>query len=158
MPGPPKTPTALNIIRGFPGHHPRPQAEPKPEVIVPVRPDYLDDGAVKEWDHIVPILLRSRVLTEADGALLGARCQAVSRLQAFEKQFAEGGSQPTVAGSTGSEVINPLIRVIDAQVNQVYKLDQQFGLSPAARTKVSTINGQPTGDDWEERDRRMTSG
>ncbi len=70
--GPAPIPTAINHIRGNPGKRKKNHSEPKPTVQIPYCPAHLDEDARKEWDRLAPILVRMRILTEADYIALGS--------------------------------------------------------------------------------------
>jgi phage terminase small subunit len=76
--GRPPKPTALKILQGNPGKRPLNRAEPTLEIADPERPEHLDEVACQEWDRLVPVLKRMRVLTEADRIALGNLCQTYS--------------------------------------------------------------------------------
>jgi P27 family predicted phage terminase small subunit len=78
--GPAPKPTAIRIIDSNPGKRPLNGREPQPDAVEPRCPDHLDKDARKEWRRLVPILLRMRVLTEADGYSLANLCQAYSTM------------------------------------------------------------------------------
>ena len=90
--GPAPIPTAIRIMEGNPGKRPLTGREPQPAAGVEPRcPDHLDKDARKEWRRLVPILLRMRVLTEADGYALANLCQAYSTMAKAQRKLNETG-------------------------------------------------------------------
>ena len=139
MPGPPPKPTALKLLEGNPGKRPLNKNEPKPEVKAPKCPKWLSPGAKKEWRRIVPVLLRMRVLTEADGTHLACWCQAVSRMIEAETQLAQAGIlyQPKKDGvPTGYIIQSPLISVIKGCLQTIDKFGLEFGVTPSSRVRL----------------------
>jgi P27 family predicted phage terminase small subunit len=129
MAGRPPIPTALKIMRGNPGHRPLPKDEPKPEVIEPTRPANLSPRAIQEWERMVPILMRMKVLTEADGQALGMLCNDIADLDEVTDQIRQTGW--LVAGGR-----NPLTAVQSDLNRRVVMALREFGMGPASRTKV----------------------
>lgn len=119
----------------------------------PVAPSWLDDEARKEWDRVVPILEKARVLTEADQAILASYCSAhslsVKATRAYQK---EGLMQRPLKGSKMVRK-HPMIKVAQEARAQALRLGAEFGLSPASRTRVSSMPEDPNkekGDKAEE--------
>lgn len=122
-------PTALKIMRGNPGHRPLPKDEPQPDAIEPARPANLSARAIQEWERMVPILLRMKVLTEADGIALGLLCNDIADLEEVTDQIRQSGW--LVAGGR-----NPLTAVQSDLNRRVVMALREFGMGPASRTKV----------------------
>jgi P27 family predicted phage terminase small subunit len=139
MPGPAPTPTAILAARGSWRADERIN-EPQDAVAAPECPRWLKGEARKEWFRVVPILLARRTLSEADFGHLSGMCQwwgeyvnAVRRVRQLRGTFA------------GHPIDHP--RVLKSQAWKEYaKAAQQFGLSPASRTRVSAASGKPTND------------
>lgn len=91
---------------------------------------------------MVPILMRMKVLTEADGMALSNLCQSFSRMARAEKQMRklERDGEPAflIRGSAGSYIPNPLLKIIRNEVDIQQKLFREFGLTPSSRTRVET--------------------
>lgn len=56
--------------------------------------------------------------------------------------MSEAKSSPTVLGSQGQEVLNPLLRQVDTYNAEIRQLEDRFGLNPAARTKLGLSASQ----------------
>ena len=123
MRGRPRTPTALRILRGNPGHRTLPKGEPQPKAGAHP-PPWLSVAARKEWDRLAPMLERLGVLTEADADALGQLCAARA---VFQYQLREFGKFST-----------ELWRAMQAA-------EAKFGLTPADRARLSV----PKGDESE---------
>ncbi len=63
--GPAPKPTVLVLMEGNRGKRPINKREPKPDEFRHKPPEHLDAQAKKEWNRLVPILTRMKVLTEA---------------------------------------------------------------------------------------------
>ena len=146
--GPIPKPTAIEIAEGRPGKRPLNGREPQPRAVTPKCPAYLDKRAKEEWRRLVPILRRMRVLTEADGLVLGNLCLAVSTLVRAQAKLNETGI--LYKAPSGYVMQSPLLPVVNAQVDTISRLSREFGLTPAARSRL-TITDQNADIDALER-------
>jgi P27 family predicted phage terminase small subunit len=89
-----------------------------------------------------------RVLTEADGLVLGNLCLAVSTLVRAQAKLNETGI--LYKAPSGYVMQSPLLPVVNAQVDTISRLSREFGLTPAARSRL-TITGQDADIDVLER-------
>jgi len=132
--GRPPVPTALKILAGNPGKRPISDHEPKLEIRAPECPEHLDDVAKREWDRIVPILLRMRVLTEADQIALANMCQTYSTLIDAQKKLKQSGL--VYKTQSGYVQANPLLAVVNKCIQVISRIQSEFGLTPAARVRL----------------------
>lgn len=143
--GPAPKPRALKLIEGKYCENKR---EPEPAMVMPKCPSHLDKLAKREWKRLAPILMRMRVLTEADGIILGNLCTAYSTMiQAQEAVRQKGLVTKTESGFI---MQNPFLKVANTAMEQVYKYAREFGLSPSSRTRIQmdieTLNTPAAGD------------
>lgn len=137
MPGPPKQPVSLALMKGNPGHRPLNKREPQPKAVAPHCPDHLDEAAKTEWDRLVPILLDMRVLTEADYIGLANLCCTYSTMAKAQKSLSETG---VLAKSPSGYIYqSPLLGIVNTCIQTITTLCREFGLSPSARARVQTI-------------------
>ena len=108
--------------------------------ITPRCPEYLDERAKQEWKRLIPILKSMKVLTEADGLMLANLCQAVSMLSKAQQTLNEKGF--LYKAPSGYVMQSPLLAVVNQCVDTITKLSREFGLSPAARSRITA--GEPT--------------
>ncbi|HMF62990.1 MAG TPA: phage terminase small subunit P27 family [Edaphobacter sp.] len=145
MPGPPPKPTALRIYEGNRGHQKLNDREPTPLIGAPEMPKHLTAIARKEWRRLVPLLLSMRVLSEADGVALAILCQAYGTLieaQSLMVRSAKGNrSTLLLQTKTGYLMQSPLLGIINAQAEIVSRMLQQFGMTPASRSRIATTTG-----------------
>jgi P27 family predicted phage terminase small subunit len=93
-------------------------------------PDWLDEEGQNEWNRIVPLLDGVRVLTEPDLVALGNYCEAVSLLISATRTYhAEG-----ILKGKGA---HPAVAIARDARNQCLRFAIEFGLTPAARTRVA---------------------
>src|SRR6266851_4112951 len=109
-------------------------SEPQPRASVPRCPDHLDERAKKEWKRLVPILRRMRVLTEADWMTLANLCQTWSTLIMAQRKLTEMGI--LYKSPSGYIMQSPLLPIVNQCVDTITKLSREFGLTPAARSRI----------------------
>src|SRR5262249_23321427 len=108
--------------------------EPRPRPVAPRCPKHLDDEARREWRRMVPVLLRMRVLTEADGHCLANLCLAYSMLVRAQTRLNESGL--LLKTPSGYLQQSPLIGIINGAVETINKLSREFGMTPASRSRL----------------------
>ena len=146
MIGRPPTPSALKLLAGNPGKRPINQDEPKLELAEPPCPEHLDDVARREWKRIVPILMRMRVLTEADEIQLANLCQTYSTMIDAQTKLKQAGMLYKSKG--GFVQANPLFGVVMKCLNVISKLSSEFGLTPSARVRLQAMPEPKSANKW----------
>lgn len=118
MPGPGKKPPQLKVIAGT-GRKDRETIAPVDLPLVtgiPNAPDWLPNAhAVKEWNHLAPILSKLGLLTEGGLSALGVMCALHGKIV----QLFNAGESPT-----------------GHMLAQYRNLINDFGLTPVAQGKV----------------------
>jgi P27 family predicted phage terminase small subunit len=100
----------------------------------PECPDHLDETAKREWKRMVKLLLRTRVLTEADGLALANLCQAWSTLVKAQTKLNESGL--LLKTPSGYIQQSPLLGIVNNCTDTVVKLSREFGLTPSSRSRL----------------------
>lgn len=129
--GPAPTPTPVLARRGSRKVYER-KGEPTDVIAAPPPPEWLAGDALTEWRRIVPLLLRRGTIAEADLATLAAYCQSWAEFVASAKYVSEHGywdenGKPSAAA-----------RRLDASRDVLIRLGDRLGLSPAAKSRVTT--------------------
>ncbi|MBI5092286.1 MAG: P27 family phage terminase small subunit [Candidatus Hydrogenedentes bacterium] len=106
--GPQPTPVEILEARGSRNIKNREQPEFRPNC--PPCPDYMPKRGREYWEHIVPIVSRSRVLTEADWGSLCALCLAWSEIWKAHATLEVEGRY--VEGQKGNYAPHPAIHVM----------------------------------------------
>ena len=142
--GPTPTPTEILKRRGSREVAKR-DREPRPEKGAPRCPAWLDKEAKAVWRQLVPQLEAIGVLTKIDGNALARYCRLFVRWKqcdAFVRKYGEtyttgyhkdektGVSKPT------SFQQFPEVGIINKLGPQLLKIEQEFGLTPAARARI----------------------
>jgi P27 family predicted phage terminase small subunit len=110
----------------------------------------LSGAAKREWRRIAPELERLGLLTLVDRAALAAYCEAWARWRQAELKLKEMGLVVRNSKMTGW-MKNPWLLVADKAMEQIRAFASEFGLTPAARTRIQVPKGE-TEDDWPELD------
>lgn len=118
----------------------------KPLFVAPECPDHMRGLARAEWNRIVLLLEKFKLITEIDTAALALYCASYGRWQEAELRIQEikdkGGDGLMVKAPSGYPIQNPYLAIANRAMEDCYKYLQQFGLSPAARTRVTPgVNG-----------------
>lgn len=137
-------PTALKKAQGNPGKRKLNLLEPQPEPVAPAMPDFLSKNAKKWWAYLAPMLLRLKVLTEAEQIALAHLCDQTAQLEEASRIIQKGGLlvKKQLYDRAGKKmgtipVINPAYKAQSDLLKHVRALMNEFGLTPASRTKVS---------------------
>ena len=135
--GRPRTPTALKVVKGTAQACRMNKNEPKPPPGLPSCPPHLSDEAKAEWRRITPKLKEMRLLSHVDRAALAGYCELWARWQKAEKMIQESGE--VITTPNGSLQVSPWISIAHRSLVELRKFASEFGLSPASRSKVSTL-------------------
>lgn len=149
MARPPK-PTALKVIEGNRGKRATNKQEPDPTYLIDLDPpEWLHASAAKVWREVAPKLAVAKLLTEVDVQTLAMGCIALDQYRRAaakaddnlvkSKIVLDDEGKPVEAG----EHINPWTMVQSMAFKQAMAVLQQFGMSPAARTRIAV---NPQGD------------
>lgn len=143
-------PTALKLVTGNPGKRGINKQEPDPTYLHDLTPPgWLDEPAAEVWDEVAPKLRAARVLTEIDVQALAMGCVAIAQYRRAVRRtgtdLVKSKLMETEDGQiqeTGEQV-NPWYIVQSMSFKQAMAVFAQFGMSPAARTRIAV---QPQGD------------
>ena len=80
------------------------------------------------------LLRRVRVLTEADKMSLANLCQTWSTLLKAQEKLTEMGI--LYKSPSGYVMQSPLLPIVNQCVDTITKLSREFGLTPAARSRI----------------------
>lgn len=138
--GRPRLPSAVKKLHGSY----RPSTAAKNEIQFPVTrlspPEWLDQYALDEWERVVPLLDKVRILTEPDLIALANYCATVSVAIRATMDVNKKGLMTSPLKGSKMVRVNPLIKVAQEARAQCLRFGIEFGLTPAARSRVV---GQP---------------
>jgi P27 family predicted phage terminase small subunit len=130
-------PTALKVIHGSPGKRPLNLREPKPGLGIPTCPAHLCPSAKAEWKRLARQLHVLRIITELDRAALAAYCQAYGRWVEAERRLKE--TPLLIKLPSGYIQPSPWLTIANKQLELMHKYMTDLGLSPASRSRVTTL-------------------
>ncbi|WP_160312279.1 phage terminase small subunit P27 family [Streptacidiphilus albus] len=132
--GRPKTPAAIKELMGNPGKREIP-VEPKAPDGIPSAPHWLNDGALKQWNRITPILSGMGILTLADRDCLTAYCVSYDQFVTATRSINETGI--VVDSYRGGVAKNPALMVQSQALAEMNRWGAALGLSPVARARLA---------------------
>ena len=133
-------PTALKTLEGNPGKRQLNTNEPKPLAKAPSCPKWLDPEAKKEWRRLSKKMEQIGILTEIDMAAFAGYCQAYARWKAAEEFISKHGSIVKTPSGYWQQV--PQVSIAQQYMKAMQKFAEQFGLTPAARSRIVADNSK----------------
>jgi P27 family predicted phage terminase small subunit len=135
--GRPSVPSALKALRGNPGRRPLNSSEPDAALLtkLPPPPLWLGRIAKKEWRARVRQLQEMHMLAEADLSMLGRLC-------VWHQRFVEASTRynKLAPEQMASMTATNLQNTMSMASKQLKAIEEQFGFSPAARSRIKVAN------------------
>ena len=163
--GPAPTPTALKLASGNPGRRPINTREVVPPAGMPEAPDFLNELGKKYWDRLVPEMTACGLVRKIDAIALARYCDMLAQWVQIRRFLEQHGPTHAVRGEPGmnekgeavpGRVLGfrayPQVSVCLRLQQQLITMEREFGLTPAARTRIHTAeeagikDGQSEGD------------
>jgi P27 family predicted phage terminase small subunit len=153
--GPAAKPTVLKEREGTVRPSRAPQHEPQPSRGVPACPKGVagDADAKHCWNVLAPHLANLRLITQVDGLDFEGLCRAYSVAVKADRIISSKGKKGGVlvkAQYGDGWQANPAISISRLAWAEVRKFAAEFGLSPAARTRVNAPPADPVKDEAED--------
>nr|DAH06881.1 MAG TPA: terminase small subunit [Caudoviricetes sp.] len=148
------TPTAIKELEGNPGKRQLNTKEPRPQAKAPSCPKWLEDDAKKEWRRLAKQMEQLGILTEVDMAAFAGYCQAYARWKTAEEFISKHGSIVKTPSGYWQQV--PQVSIAQQYMKQMGKFCEQFGLTPASRSRI--IAEVKQGECIDEMDRLLGGG
>jgi P27 family predicted phage terminase small subunit len=146
--GRPAKPTELKLIEGNKGKRAINKQEPDPQYITDLTaPAWLSKTAKAVWDEVVPHLKNAHLVTMVDIQPLAMGCNAIAQYRISAAKTGEDMVKVKVKEDEDGKLVeygehlNPWMIVQSMAFKQAMTIFQQFGMSPAARTRIS-VNPQ----------------
>ena len=143
--GRPPKPTAVKELEGNPGKRPLNKNEPKPKQTAPKCPSWLEPDAKKEWRRLSKELESMGLLTDVDMAAFAGYCQAYARWKEAEEFITQHGTIVKTPSGYWQQV--PQVSIAQTYLKIMNKFCEQFGLTPSARSRISTDSGEDKQND-----------
>jgi len=138
-------PTALKVLEGNPGKRPLNEKEPQPKRKAPRCPSWLEPEAKKEWKRMAKTLETIGVLTQVDKAAFAGYCQAYARWKEAEEFLTQHGTIFKTPSGYIQQV--PQVAIARNYLQIMKDFCSEFGLTPAARTRIKVEQEAVNPDD-----------
>lgn len=141
-------PTKLKLIKGTarPGRMVPNEPQPSPEM--PVPPDHLAGHALSKWHELTPILFDLGLLSRADRDMLVLYCEEYTRYRDAQDVIEREGMFITT--DKGNVIQHPAVGIVHKAIALMHKILVEFGMTPAARAKVSASKRPDESDPFAE--------
>ena len=120
-------PRAIKLLRGCTPVR-GPDRSPKPEIVLPAAPDYLDTVARREWTRVAAELYELGVLSNLDVGVLAAMCSAHSAEIAFTNEVRRRG--PVLYGAKQRPYPNPFLKLAAEARRDKVRFGLELGYTP----------------------------
>src|SRR5258708_3639509 len=134
MTGRPPKSSNVKAAAGNPGGRPV-NTPPEPTTGRPGMPVGLSKAGKKEWRRIVPELEDMGILTVVDGPILGLWCEAVADVERATFEIDRDG-MTFKNPESGLIKAHPAVAMRKAAQATMQKIANDYGLTPAARTRI----------------------
>ena len=138
--GPLPKPTAILRARGSWRADINPN-EPMPERITPPMPLDLDEIAESAWNHLVPVLERMGVLTEADGIVLERYVVLYSQWVKIKRRLNSRSELSYPVRDNQGNIIGakplPEVKMMTSISAEMTRVESLLGLNPSARSRIA---------------------
>jgi P27 family predicted phage terminase small subunit len=140
MAGRKPTPTAIRELRGNPGKRALPANEPQVEPSMPIYPSYFTDDQRDAWNDLAERLFGMKVLADGDSTALELLVVAYTEWRYAVATVEEEGSVYCTTTENGDKMYRarPEVAIASDAWRRLSSMLREFGLTPSARTKVST--------------------
>jgi P27 family predicted phage terminase small subunit len=132
--------TVLKLLRGNPGKRALNKLEPQPARDAIVPPAYLVGPSLDKWNEVLPGLLATGVVTNADIETLARYCTMYEQFLFCLAEIRAGRDQIPVNDPETGELLS--IKSTPAGLNMhklaasMLRIEQEFGLTPSARSGI----------------------
>jgi P27 family predicted phage terminase small subunit len=127
--------------------------EPRPEAGRPALPDWLDDVAKQCWEQLLPQLEQMGVLTRIDGNAIARYCQGWSDWRKCIAFIGKNGMFYALKDDSGAVKClqqYPHVGIRNKLAVELSRLEQEFGLTPSARTRIEVKLPDGPGDELDD--------
>lgn len=149
--GPAPKPTALRVFEGITKPSQMPKFEPKPKLASETDcPKVLTEKQKIWWDSLAPELIRIGTLSLTDIPAFMRYIDLCIEYEEMTKQIAEKNYILIIRNEDGTPkyaTAMPQVNIKNQALSLLLKLEQQFGLTPASRTRIMTILGGGKGEE-----------
>ena len=138
--GPRPEPTIIKMAKGNPGKRPLNKSEPKPPSDDITPPDWVTGVARSKWDEVVPKLIGMGVMTNADVDTIARYCTMHEQFVKYLEQVRRGLDVLVIRDEKGKVKYmqsTPAATMMTKLAASMLRIEQEFGLTPSARSGLS---------------------
>ncbi|WP_223563937.1 phage terminase small subunit P27 family [Pantoea agglomerans] len=141
-------PTPLKLVTGNPGKRAINKKEPKPAREIPSPPSHLTDEGKTAWGRLSVLLDGMGVLTVADAFALERLCDIYAEILVLREDIEAEGRTYKTETQQGDKLTkaNPSVAMLADADRRFKSYLVEFGLTPAARSKVNVNGGKKEED------------
>jgi P27 family predicted phage terminase small subunit len=137
------------MLNGNASKRPLNAREPQPRTGTPHCPEWLDEEARRVWKRLIPELRAMQVLTIVDADVLSMYCHTYSRWRAAEEFISKHGLVYPIRDDKGGVRCMqqwPQVSIARNLLLVLRSYQQEFGLTPAARSRIQVGEPAPATD------------
>ena len=132
-----RVPTSIKTLEGEPHKNRIRELEAEPDREYRRPPDDMMPLAVEKWEELGPKLYKLGLLTEIDFDAFRSLCMMFAKYREAEDAATLG----VVKTASGYVTQHPMINVAIKYFEKYHKLMVDFGMTPAARSKIDATPG-----------------
>lgn len=142
--GPPPQPTQLSLVKGNPGKRALNPHEPKAKGSLGAPPEWLDVRAKAAWRSLATTIGDMRLESASDRKALELLCATYAEWRTADDEVKAAGITYSRTTAEGEIIIlaHPAVAIRADAMRRVHRMLLEFGLTPSARSRVSTKDGQ----------------
>ena len=129
-------PAQMKLVKGNPGRRPinnEPPFDAVEEAKVPDAPDWLHPEQQEFWGQLAPLFAKANVLRETDLHMLSAMCIVLGEMKFANEQLKVSRLVRTPNGHVQT---SPFVSMLNQAIKRFQSLASEFGMTPAARTRI----------------------
>ena len=147
--GPRPEPTILKLAKGNPGKRRLNESEPKPAADAIQPPDWVTGKSLEKWQEVVPKLVGMGVMTNADIDTIARYCTMYEQFVKYLDQVRRGLDVLVIRDDSGKVKYmqsTPAATMLTKLAASMLRIEQEFGLTPSARSGISASQEKPRDD------------
>jgi len=137
------------MAKGNPGKRPLNKNEPKPVADAVEPPDWVTGKSLEKWQEVVPKLVGMGVMTNADIDTIARYCTMYEQFVKYLEQVRRGLDVLVIRDDKGKVKYmqsTPAATMMTKLAASMLRIEQEFGLTPSARTGIATTQKAPQDD------------
>lgn len=137
--GPKKLPTILQLLRGNPGKRALNKNEPLPSTDNISPPVYLTGAPLAKWNQLVPSMIATGVMTNADVDAIARYCMAHEQWVKCATNVKAGLDQIPVYDDAGKIIMirsTPDAIMVHKYYSHLLRIEQEFGMTASSRSAI----------------------